>query len=48
MQIETLRLFCDLVETGSFSLAAVKHHVSQSAVSQRIPLSPAALRSVRR
>lgn len=36
MQIETLRLFCDLVETGSFSLAAVKHHVSQSAVSQRI------------
>ncbi len=36
MQIETLRLFCDLVEAGSFSTAAEKHHVSQSAVSQRI------------
>lgn len=36
MQIETLRLFCDLVEAGSFSLAAEKHRLSQSAVSQRI------------
>tara|TARA_R110002096_G_scaffold362892_4_gene556036 strand:- start:1560 stop:2456 length:897 start_codon:yes stop_codon:yes gene_type:complete len=36
MQIETLRLFCDLVEAGSFSIAAEKHHISQSAVSQRI------------
>lgn len=36
MQIETLRLFCDLVEAGSFSIAAKKHHISQSAVSQRI------------
>ncbi|MEM0970726.1 MAG: LysR family transcriptional regulator, partial [Verrucomicrobiota bacterium] len=36
MQIETLRLFCDLVEAGSFSTAAEKHHVTQSAVSQRI------------
>jgi DNA-binding transcriptional LysR family regulator len=36
MQIETLRLFCDLVEARSFSLAAEKHRLSQSAVSQRI------------
>ncbi len=36
MQIETLRLFCDLVEAGSFSIAAEKHHITQSAVSQRI------------
>ncbi|MEM7011522.1 MAG: LysR family transcriptional regulator [Verrucomicrobiota bacterium] len=36
MQIETLRLFCDLVEAGSFSTAAEKHHITQSAVSQRI------------
>ena len=32
----TLRLFCDVVETGSFSRAAEKNFVSQSAVSQRI------------
>ena len=32
----TLRLFCDIVETGSFSRAAEKNFVSQSAVSQRI------------
>ncbi len=36
MQIETLRLFCDLVEAGNFSTAAEKHHITQSAVSQRI------------
>ncbi len=36
MQIETLRLFCDLVEAGSFSIAAEKHRLTQSAVSQRI------------
>jgi len=36
MQIETLRLFCDLVEAGSFSMAAEKHRLTQSAVSQRI------------
>ena len=32
----TLRLFCDIVETGSFSRTAEKNFVSQSAVSQRI------------
>ncbi|MFT5465817.1 MAG: DNA-binding transcriptional LysR family regulator [Verrucomicrobiales bacterium] len=36
MQIETLRLFCDLVEAESFSTAAEKHHITQGAVSQRI------------
>jgi DNA-binding transcriptional LysR family regulator len=36
MQIETLQLFCDLVELGSFSRAAEKRMVSQSAVSQQL------------
>ena len=36
MHIETLRVFCDLAETGSFSLAASKNFITQSAVSQQI------------
>jgi molybdate transport repressor ModE-like protein len=36
MHIETLKVFCDLVETGSFSLAASKNFITQSAVSQQI------------
>jgi DNA-binding transcriptional LysR family regulator len=36
MQIETLKVFCDLVESGSFSQAAVRNFVTQSAVSQQI------------
>ena len=36
MHIETLKVFCDLAETGSFSLAASKNFVTQSAVSQRV------------
>ncbi|MGE0881918.1 MAG: LysR family transcriptional regulator [Blastocatellales bacterium] len=36
MHIETLKTFCDLVETGSFSRAAALNFVSQSAVSQQI------------
>ena len=36
MKSETLQLFCDLVETGSFSRAAERNFVSQSAVSQRL------------
>jgi DNA-binding transcriptional LysR family regulator len=36
MQIETLKLFCDLVETKSFSEAAERSGITQSAVSQRI------------
>jgi LysR family transcriptional regulator, transcriptional activator of the cysJI operon len=36
MHIETLKSFCDLVETGSFSKAAALNFVSQSAVSQQV------------
>jgi len=36
MQIETLRLFCDLAELASFSRAAERNMISQSAVSQQI------------
>src|SRR5438105_15100579 len=36
MHLATLKLFCDLVETESFTLAAERNFVSQSAVSQRI------------
>jgi DNA-binding transcriptional LysR family regulator len=36
MLIETFKVFCDLVETRSFSRAAEKNFLSQSAVSQQI------------
>src|SRR5690349_4031618 len=36
MHVETLRTFCDLVESGSFSLAAKRNRVTQSAVSQQL------------
>jgi DNA-binding transcriptional LysR family regulator len=36
MRIETLKVFCDLVETESFSEAAERSGITQSAVSQRI------------
>lgn len=36
MQIETLKIFCDLVETNSFSRAAETNYVTQSAVSQQV------------
>jgi LysR family transcriptional regulator, transcriptional activator of the cysJI operon len=36
MQIETLKIFCDLVETRSFSQAAEMNFVTQSAVSQQV------------
>jgi DNA-binding transcriptional LysR family regulator len=36
MQIETLKVFCDLVETASFSKAAELNTITQSAVSQQI------------
>lgn len=36
MHIETLKIFCDLVDTGSFSLAAERNFVTQSAVSQQV------------
>ena len=36
MHVETFQVFCDLVETPSFSEAAVRNGISQSAVSQQI------------
>ncbi|MFA5239449.1 MAG: LysR family transcriptional regulator [Phycisphaerae bacterium] len=36
MHIETLKIFCDLVELESFSKTAAKHLLSQSAVSQQL------------
>ncbi len=36
MQVETLKIFCDLVETQSFSQAAERNFVTQSAVSQQV------------
>jgi DNA-binding transcriptional LysR family regulator len=36
MQIESLKMFCDVVETGSFSNAARLNRVTQSAVSQQV------------
>lgn len=36
MHIESLKVFCDLVEMGSFSAAASHNFVTQSAVSQQI------------
>ena len=36
MQIETLKIFCDLAESKSFSQAAIRNLITQSAVSQQI------------
>jgi LysR family transcriptional regulator, transcriptional activator of the cysJI operon len=36
MQIESLKVFCDLVDSGSYSQAAVRNHITQSAVSQQV------------
>lgn len=36
MHIETLKIFCDLVDMQSFSLAAERNFVTQSAVSQQV------------
>ena len=36
MHIETLKIFCDLVDLQSFSLAAERNFITQSAVSQQI------------
>jgi DNA-binding transcriptional LysR family regulator len=46
MQIETFKIFCDLVETGSFSLAASRNGITQSAVSQQIRVLEEKFRSV--
>jgi LysR family transcriptional regulator, transcriptional activator of the cysJI operon len=36
MHVETLKVFCDLVESGSFSQSAIRNYITQSAVSQQI------------
>jgi len=36
MHIESLKVFCDLIDTRSFSKAAARNFISQSAVSQQI------------
>src|SRR6185295_1328424 len=36
MHLETLQVFCDLVESGSFSAAASQNFITQSAVSQQV------------
>lgn len=36
MQIESLKVFCDLIDTRSFSKAAARNSISQSAVSQQV------------
>ena len=36
MNIDVMKTFCDLVDTGSFSKAAEANYVSQSAVSQQL------------
>ena len=36
MHLETLKVFCDVVETRSFSVAASHNYITQSAVSQQI------------
>jgi len=36
MHLETLQVFCDLVESGSFSTAASQNFITQSAVSQQV------------
>jgi DNA-binding transcriptional LysR family regulator len=36
MHIETFKVFCDLVESRSFSRAAVRNSITQSAVSQQV------------
>ncbi len=36
MHLETLGVFCDLIESGSFSIAATHNFITQSAVSQQI------------
>ncbi|MCE9518812.1 MAG: LysR family transcriptional regulator [Verrucomicrobia bacterium] len=36
MQLQTLKIYCDLVELGSFSAAGARNRITQSAVSQQI------------
>ena len=36
MNLETLSLYCEVIRSGSFSLGAAAHHISQSAASQSV------------
>jgi DNA-binding transcriptional LysR family regulator len=36
MNLETLSLYCEVIRSGSFSLGAAAHHISQSAASQAV------------
>lgn len=36
MQLETFKVFCDLVDSGSFTQSALRNYITQSAVSQQI------------
>src|SRR6186713_2961492 len=36
MNIDTLSLYCDVIRSGSFSLGAAAHRISQSAASQAV------------
>ena len=36
MHVETLKVFCDLVESGSFTQSAARNYITQSAVSQQV------------
>src|SRR5712671_102124 len=46
MQIESLKVFCDLSETASFTKAAEINEVTQSAVSQQISSLERAFKSL--
>src|SRR5262249_23445893 len=36
MNLQTLSLYCEVIRSGSFSLGAAAHHISQSAASQAV------------
>src|SRR5215510_12614945 len=36
MNLDTLSLYCDVIRSGSFSLGAAAHRISQSAASQAV------------
>jgi DNA-binding transcriptional LysR family regulator len=36
MNFQTSRLYCEVIRSGSFSLGAAAHHISQSAASQAV------------
>ena len=46
MQIETLKIFCDLAETKSFTRTAERHGVTQSAISQQLAAMERELKTV--